>query len=442
MAATNKLFRRCGCRDDAGRQYATLPDDATPEQRAKACPKMLEDPKHGRWSFMLSAGTDPITGKRVRVRGGTFATRREAASARTALEARKDARKPVRVDRVTFAEYLPPWLERHARVARGGRGLAPSSLSNYSRYVTRDIAPSALGRMQLGDIRRHHLNAYVDQLLADGRGEVTVRRIMAVVQAALRAAARDQRIPENPATDLDLPAAESEPPAPWEPEQVGAFLDAAAGHRLGALFELAVFTGLRRGELVGLRWDDVDLARRIVRVRRQRTIAGTDVVERATKTRAGLRVVDLSDAAAGALVAWQIAQGGERERWGEAWADTGYVFTYEDGQPLKPQYVTRLFDRLREAAGLPKMTLHGTRHAFVSLALASGADIALVSKLVGHSSVSVTADVYHHMIGRAGRDAANAAAGLVPRRGAGTTSAPHPGPDTAKAAPAEAGTAF
>ncbi|WP_448071988.1 tyrosine-type recombinase/integrase [Georgenia yuyongxinii] len=91
------------------------------------------------------------------------------------------------------------------------------------------------------------------------------------------------------------------------------------------------------------------------------------------------------------------------------------MFTYENGDPLKPQYATRLFDKLRMKAGLPKLTFHGQRHSFVSLALASKTDIALVSKMVGHSAVSVTADIYAHLIGSAGRNAANAAASLVPR---------------------------
>lgn len=128
--------------------------------------------------------------------------------------------------------------------------------------------------------------------------------------------------------------------------------------------------------------------------------------------------MQLDDAAVGALVAWQIAQDGERADWDAAWLGSGYVFSYENGEPLRPQYVTRLFDSLRRDVSLPAMTLHGLRHIHASLLLASGADIALVSKRLGHSSISVTSDIYTHLIGDAARRAAASASALVPRAAA------------------------
>jgi integrase len=186
---------------------------------------------------------------------------------------------------------------------------------------------------------------------------------------------------------------------PWEAEQVGHFLDVAAEHRLGALFEFAIFTGLRRAEIVALTWDEVDLA-----------AAEPELRIRRSKTDAGRRRVALDDRTVGALMAWQIAQTDERNALGPAYSDSGRVFTMEDGRPLQPQYVTRLFDKLRRQAGLPKMTLHGTRHQQASLQLAAGTPLAVVSKQLGHSSVAVTADIYSHLLRSTERDAANAAA--------------------------------
>jgi integrase len=162
---------------------------------------------------------------------------------------------------------------------------------------------------------------------------------------------------------------------------------------------------MRRGELVQLRWEHVDLARREVRIGR-------------AKTEAGIRRVALDDRAVGALVAWQIAQSGERDALGSDWTPTGFVFTDPYGQPLKPQYVTRTFEKLRVKAGLAPMTFHGLRHQQASLQLAAGTPLAVVSKRLGHSSVSVTADIYSHLLRSTEHDAANAAAALVPARGA------------------------
>lgn len=418
------VFRRCGCRDQNGRQYGSLPEKATETQRARACPVMFEDPKHGRWSFRISAGFDPMTKKRRQVNGGTYATKREAQQARNAAAVKIDQGKILTPSKLTYAEYLPKWLERHARTERG---LRPTTVENYRRYIDQDIAPSALGAMKLVDIRRRHINAFIDQLLAAGRGAVTVRRIVAVVQGSLRAAAAEETIEDNPATLLRLPLVDKRDIEAWEPEQVGHFLDVAGEHRLGALFEVAIFTGLRRGELLALTWDDIDLTRR-------------ELVVRESKTDAGRRRVALDDRTVGAIVAWQIAQGAEKQAWGPAYDDTGVVFTYEDGRPLKPQYVTRLFDKLRIKAGLPHMTFHGQRHQHASLQLAAGTDIAVVSKRLGHGSIGITSDLYTHMLRSTDHQAAGNAAALVPARGAGAHTVHAQGGENKKeAASAESG---
>jgi len=321
-----------------------------------------------------------------------------------------------------------------AEPARGD--IKRSTLDNYRRYVDADIKPSALGRLRLTDIKRADVRRFIDALIADGRGATTVRRIVAVVQGALTAALRDDMIAANPARGVRLPVVDAHEFEPWSPVQVGAFLDRAAQHRLGALFEIAVLTGLRRAELLGLRWGDVDLARRELTVRTTRVQTRSAVVENSPKTSAGRRVVQLDDAAVGALVAWQIAQEADRLNCGTLWEGDGHVFTYENGTPLRPQYVTRLFETLRSDIGLPDMTLHGLRHIHASLLLASGTDIALVSKRLGHSSISITSDIYTHLIGDAGRRAAEGASALIPRAsahtlhtqpsGAGMTKAPEP----------------
>ncbi|MCO7238413.1 tyrosine recombinase XerC [Aeromicrobium sp. CnD17-E] len=391
---------------------------------------MLEDAKHGRWSFRLSAGFDPVTKKRRQVNGGTYGTKREAQQARNAAAVKIDQGRYLAPTRETLAEYLEKWLERRSKIGpKGGKPLAPATLDNYRRYAAHDIGPSFLGRMRIRDIRRGHVQSFIDELVAADRGPTTVRRIVAVIQGAMTSAVRDELIEETPARLLELPAIEKDAFQPWEPEQVGHFLDVAGEHRLGALFELAIFTGARRAEICGLLWDDVDLPRREIRVRRE-----------TTKTDAGRRRVALDDRAVGALVAWQIAQAAEKASWGEAYVDSRHVFTMEDGRPLKLQYVTRLFQKIRKSAGLPEMTFHGQRHQQASLQLAAGTPLAVVSKRLGHSSTAVTADVYSHLLQSTEHDAANAAAALVPpRRAAARTVHAQGGENEEEAASASSG---
>lgn len=449
------IYSRCSCRDARGKPYGNLPDNPTPEQIARACPALVQarenGAKHGKWGFYLSRGFD-AAGRRLQTRVANFDSKRAAQSAYAKAKTQHDAGEFVETSRVRFAQWLDEWLT--GREQRGD--IKRTTLDNYRRYVDADIAPSSLGRMRLTDIKRADVRRFVDGLTAAGRGATTVRRIVAVVQGALTAAMRDDLIAANPARGVRLPNPDTHEFEPWTPAQVGAFLDCAAMHRLGALFEVAVLTGLRRAELLGLRWTDVDLARRELTVRSTRVQARSEVVENSPKTSAGRRVVQLDDAAVGALVAWQIAQSGERAAWADTWQDSGFVFTYESGEPLRPQYVTRLFETLRGTANtgiaaanververgeqpqplLPEMTLHGLRHMHASLLLASGADIALVSKRLGHSSISITSDIYTHLIGDAARRAAEGASALVPRAsaqrvhnepaGAGMTRAPEP----------------
>lgn len=407
------IYRRCSCRNDDGKAYGNLPENATAEQVANACPDLLSGSDHGKWGFYLSRGFD-ASGKRLQTRVATFSTAKAARSGYAAAKVKHDSGEYVETNRTRFADWLNEWLT--ARVLRGD--IKATTLDNYRRYIDGDIAPSSLGRLRLTDIRRTDVRRFVDALTAAGRGATTVRRIVAVVQGALTAALRDDLIATNPARGVRLPNVDAHEFEPWEPVQVGAFLDHATTHRLGAFFELAVLTGLRRGELIGLHWSDVDLARRELTVRTTRVQTLNGVVENTPKSSAGRRVVQLDDGAVGALVAWQITQESERATWGDAWRDGGWVFTYEDGQPLKPQYVTRLFQSLCESLGLPSMTLHGLRHMHASLLLASGADIALVSKRLGHSSIAITSDIYMHLISDAGRRAAEGASALVPRASA------------------------
>ncbi|MDQ4213784.1 site-specific integrase [Microbacterium capsulatum] len=400
------VTRRCGCRDENGRQLGTK------------CPR-LSDPKHGTWSYSISAGfvmkpgaDGKLRRARQRVRIGGFKTQKAAQTARNKAAVQLDQGNYREPSKETLAEYLTTWLPRRERT---GNGLKVTTVRMYRRYIEVDIGPSKLGSMKISEIRRGHVTQFVDALTDAGRGATTVRRIVAVLQSAFRDAANDQLIDDNPAHGVRLPTVERDEFQPWEPEQIGHFLDVAAKHRLGELFTVAVFCGMRRGELVGLRWEDVDLAKREIAVKHTRVQAGKETIETSPKSRAGRRIIELDDTTVGALIAWQIKQTTERETWGEAWTDSGYVFTYENGTPLRPAYASRLFESLRDQAQLEHASIHSLRHTHASLLLASGTDIAIVSKRLGHSTVALTSDVYAHLIASASRRAAEGAAALVPR---------------------------
>jgi integrase len=179
----------------------------------------------------------------------------------------------------------------------------------------------------------------------------------------------------------------------WTPQQVRTFLGAVDGDRFYALWVLLLTTGMRRGELAGLRWCDVDLDAGVLSVVRTRVSVAYTVSESDPKTRSSRRSVTLDARVVAVLRTHRRRQLEERLRWGEAWTDTGYVFTREDGWPIHPERISVLFARLVEIAGVPKIRLHDLRHTSASLALASGVHPKVVGERLGHSSISVTLDL-------------------------------------------------
>ena len=204
--------------------------------------------------------------------------------------------------------------------------------------------------------------------------------------------------------------------AVWTPEQTGAFLDYASGDRLYALYHLVTFRGLRRGEAVGLPWAEVDLVGRNLSVSEQIVQVGY-LTETGPPKADSARIVALDEDSLAALHSHKSRQNTERLAWGPGWVDSGLVFTREDGSALHPEYVSRHFERLARNAGLPPVRLHDLRHGAATLALAGGADLKTVSEMLGHSTITITADTYASVLPEVAHSAAEAAARLVPRGG-------------------------
>jgi integrase len=422
------VFRRCGCRDEAGRLLT-------------ACPRLGRERGHGSWYYRADVGRDAASGRRREQRRGGFATKAEAEAAMAQVLAAVSTGQHRHDGRMTLGAFLSTWLED-----RISDGLRPSSALMYRRYVEMDIVP-AIGNVRLGELRPGHVEKLIRNLRAAGRGVATIRRIHAVLRSALTSARRARLVSYNAAIDVALPADRPAKVRPWEPEELGAFLDHAAGHRLGALFEVMAFTGLRRGEALALRWSDVDLERGFIVVRSQLVEVGGQTVEGKPKTRSGEdRRVDIGGRTIGALLAHRLVQDTERATWGSGYTDNDRVFAREDGNDLSPGQVTKVFNRLITAAGLRPVRLHDLRHGAASLMLAGGVDVAVVSKRMGHSSVRVTVDIYSHLLAGIGRQAADAAEAMMPPRAttsepvAPTSRPPVPGNDEA-APPFEGGTA-
>jgi integrase len=270
------------------------------------------------------------------------------------------------------------------------------------------------------------LNLLYAHLLENGRrrgggglSPKTVRNIHVMLHRALKDAVRWGYLPRNVADAVDPPVGRSAERHVWTPDQLGAFLEHVRADRLYALWLLVATTGMRRGELAGLRWVDIDFANARVSPQRPRVVVDYAVQVSEPKTAKGRRALALDAATLAVLREHQTRQAEEKAVIGAGYRDSGLVFTWPDGAPIHPDLITRWFEQHSRAAALPRIRLHDVRHSYASAALAAGVPAKVISERLGHATVGFTLDTYSHVLPGLDAAAAQAVAQLI-LRGNGT----------------------
>jgi integrase len=335
----------------------------------------------GRWVAAVSLDH----GRRKALYGKT---RQEVAhKLAVALKARQDGL-PLAGDRQTVGQYLTTWLESVQP------SLRPRTHERYQQYVTLHALPE-IGRQPLSKLAPQHLQRLYANRQEAGLSAMSIRHLHAVLHRALGQAARWGLVARNVADLVTPPRAERHEMQTLSPEQARAFLEAAQGDRFHALYVLAASTGMRQGELLALRWQDVDLDRDTVQVRGSLE-QGTRVIAE-TKTGGSRRQVALTRAGVEALRRHRRAQTEERLR-AVYWEDRGLVFCTDIGTPVDVgNLVRRSFKPLLKRASLPPIRFHDLRHTAATLLLGRGVHPKMVADLLGHTRISTTLDLYSHV---------------------------------------------
>lgn len=343
----------------------------------------------GRWVAQLDLG---VMGGRRRYRTVSAETRREAADALTKMLREQQTGTLAMAGRQTVGEYLEAWLQGRKN------NLRPSTRRSYSWLVRTHIVPE-LGGIRLEKLQPADVRRMLQHRLDTGLAPRTVHHMRAVLRAALHEAQKDGLVGRNVAALADSPAVESDQVTTLTPDEAGRFLDAVRGNRLEALYRVALGIGLRRGEALGLRWQDVDLEARQLRVVNalQRVDGRLQMVP--PKTKRSRRTVSLPPSVAEALREHRLRQKEEQLLAGGRWGnDRDLIFTTTIGTPLDPDYVSKEFSRQLERAGLRHIRLHDLRHSCASLLLAQGVPMRVVMEVLGHSTITLTANTYSHVL--------------------------------------------
>ncbi len=363
--------------------------------------------KDGRWEGRYTAGRDPESGKAIykNVLGKTQAEVK--AKLARAIEDSKGL-DIVKAGQYTVGQWMDVWFENYAKIK-----VRPSSHKTYKGYIENHIKPS-IGKIPLSKLTTLEVQTLYRKLLTSGRVErtesknkpeglsaKTVRNINQVISSAMELAKSQKLISTNPTAGCALPKVEHQEMKTLTADQLAAFFREAKNSGVFEMYYLELATGLRRGELLGLKWDDIDLDAGTIQVKRQVARIDGEVVEAPLKTKNSYRTLSIGTDAVEILIEQRNKVAGE------------YVFPSPNDGPISPDSVLHMLHRVLERAGLPKIRFHDLRHTFSTLALQNGVDIKTVSGMLGHYSAGFTLDTYAHVTTAAQKEAAKTMANLL-----------------------------
>ena len=335
-------------------------------------------------------------------------------------------------DRLTVKQYMWSWLE--SRKVSSKKSLRYTTLRDYESRIRLYIEPN-LGSIRLSKLTPEDVERMLAKMRDEGLSARTCQYVHAVLRTALQTAVRRGKISRNVAKLVDSPSVKRGPVKSLEVEEAKRFLDAAAEEQLlGPLYIVTLGLGLRKGETLGMRWDDVDLdeGRVLIRHALQRQ-KGKGLVLVEPKSETSKRALRLPPFVVDIFREQRRRQAEQRLRAGSTWQDQGFVFTMADGRPVSPDYINLHFPRFlqrtftrcphcddghvvedvcdhcgeKAEVKVPKITFHGLRHSCASLLFAQGCDLRLIMEVLGHSNIALTANLYTHVL-EANREAADA----------------------------------
>jgi integrase len=352
------------------------------------------------WRAVIDV-TDPVSGNRTRRGDGkTYRTKREAEAAEAELKAKRDGGILVDASRDTVNDLLDRWYD----TKRGT--ITTRTLASYEVAIRVHLKPM-IGHVKLQELKHADIQSVVNRWRdAPRMGPKSIRACVSVLKQAYAQGLRERLVAINPVEGIQLPAVKRRKNLKvWTPGEVAAFLEISLDDPLSPAWHLFVLEGMRRSEALGLRWSDLNWredgrvsAHISQTVLADSSVKGRAVIEDRTKTAAGARTVLLTTETARMLRDHRDRQAFKRKQCGASWIDHDLIVSTSLGTPVNPSNVQRNQNRIMTTAGVPRLTTHDLRHTAATLMLLAGVPIKIVSEKLGHASVTITMDIYSHVL--------------------------------------------
>ncbi|MFE0620050.1 tyrosine-type recombinase/integrase [Priestia aryabhattai] len=353
----------------------------------------------GKWDFVFNAGINYLTGKRKQIKRRGFETKRHAMDAMIKLKAEILTNDFLDLTTMTYAKYMDEWLEERKSHLRKSH-LQKTTFEIHSIYYNNVIKPK-LGHFKVQQMTPLHIQKFINELVSQNTySEHTVHLIYRIVSASLKKARIMKLVKDNPASGITLPRIRKKEMNVWSVEQVNHFISESKKTRrltrcyIG--FLIALLTGMRQGEVMGLRWKDIDIEAQIIYIRQ--TLTQDAEIKYGAKNDSSVRSIHISNKLISELKAHRKRVLAEKLLLGQDYNDFDLVICTQSGKTMIPRNFRKEFYNLTKKIGLPKIRFHDLRHTHATILIQQNVNVKLISERLGHAEIGTTLNTYSHVL--------------------------------------------
>ena len=343
------------------------------------------------YQVTVEGGNDELTGKRIRVFKNVKGSKREARSIMYRMIAEMEQGELTKKNNKKMGEWMDEWLDTYLP------NIEETTRKGYKFKIRSYIKP-AIGDIFVTSLRTEHIQRMVNDMIDEGLSPKNIRDTYNNVNAAMKKAVKLRIISRNPCEAVELPKLKKYRAKVYNAETIRDLLNVANGTDMYLPVFLLVMVGLRRGELLALRWKDIDFKKNILKVRKNMVNGEKCSVIKSPKTEAGIRDISLGKDVMDVLRLAKCKYDEDKEDYGYGFQDLGFVIRQKDGSPYKPDSMTQKWERFIKANGLPKIRLHDLRHSNATALIQAGVNPRVVQQRLGHSDVNITLNTYTHVL--------------------------------------------